>query len=130
MNRAMDIETLIQKVIDCGYQVHLALTPGYVEEVYKKALMIELADAGLEAQKEVKIQVNYKGHIVGNYFADIIVENRLIVELKAVEHLTKAFEAQLVNYLTATGIDNGLLMNFGTEKFDTRRKYRVYNPTK
>ena len=124
----MDKKTLIKKVMDCGYRVHLALTPGYVEEVYKKAMMIELADAGLHAQKEVKIQVNYKGQNVGNYAADIIVENRLIVELKAVEHLTKAAEAQLVNYLTATGIDDGLLINFGAEKYDVKRKYRIYTP--
>ena len=126
----MDMNTLIRKVMDCGYRVHLALTPGYLEEVYKKAMMIELADAGLHAQKEVKIQVSYKGQIVGDYYADIIVENRLIVELKAVEHFTKAFEAQLVNYLTATGIDDGLLINFGSEKYVTRRKFRVYTPTK
>lgn len=126
----MDMNTLTRKVMDCGYRVHLALTPGYLEEVYKKAMMIELADAGLQAQKEVKIQVSYKGHIVGDYNADIIVENRLIVELKAVEHLTKASEAQLVNYLTATGIDDGLLINFGSEKYVTRRKFRVYTPTK
>lgn len=125
----MDIETLIKKVMDCGYRVHLALTPGYVEEVYKKAMMIELADAGLQAQKEVQIPVSYKGHLVGNYYADIIVENRLILELKAVEHITKAFEAQLVNYLTATGIDDGLLINFGSEKYEPKRKYRIYTPT-
>ena len=124
----LDKNTLIRKVLGCGYRVHLTLTPGYLEEVYKKAMMIELADAGLHAQEEVKIQVSYKGHIVGNYSADIIVENRLIVELKAVEHLTKAAEAQLVNYLTATGIDDGLLINFGTEKYDTRRKFRIYTP--
>ena len=75
-----DINTLIKKVMDCGYRVHLALAPGYVEEVYKKAMMIELADTGLHAQKEVKIQVSYKGHNVGDYYADIIVENRLILE--------------------------------------------------
>ncbi len=125
----MDIDTLIKKVMDCGFRVHLALTPGYVEEVYKKAMMIELADAGLHAQKEVQIPVSYKGQIVGNYYADIIVENRLILELKAVEHITKAFEVQLVNYLTATGIDHGLLINFGSEKYEPKRKYRIYTPT-
>ena len=125
----MDINTLIKEVMDCGYRVHLALAPGYVEEVYKKAMMIELADAGLHAQKEVKIQVHYKGHIVGDYYADIIVENRLILELKAVEHITKAFEVQLVNYLTATGIGNGLLINFGSEKYEPKIKYRIYTPT-
>ena len=124
-----DINTLIKKVMDCGYRVHLALAPGYDEEVYKKAMMIEHADTGLHAQKEVKIQVSYKGHIVGDYYADIIVENRLILELKAVEHITKAFEVQLVNYLTATGIDNGLLINFGSEKYEPKRKYRIYTPT-
>lgn len=126
----MDINTLVKKVIDCGFRVHKALTPGYVEEVYRKAMMIELADSELQAKKEVQIPVKYKGHLIGNYYADIIVENRLILELKAVDHITKAFETQLVNYLTATGIDDGLLINFGSELFDARRKYRVYTPQK
>lgn len=125
----MDINSLVKKVMDCGFRVHQALTPGYLEEVYKKAMMIELADAGLNAQEEVKIEVKYKGQIVGNYCADIIVEDRLIVELKAVKHLSKAFEAQLVNYLTATGIDDGLLINFGTETYSPKRKYRIYKST-
>ena len=89
--------------------VHRHFGPGYLEEVYKNALMVELNGLGIQAEKEIPITVNYKGVRVGDYRADIIVENRLILELKAVTALCSAHEAQLVNYLNATGIDDGLL---------------------
>ena len=108
--------------------VHRHFGAGYLEEVYKNAMMVELGDIGLHADKEIPIPVNYKGRRVGDYRADIIVENRLILELKAVTTLNPSHEAQLVNYLnsTGTGIDDGLLINFGGSSLQHKHKYRVY----
>ena len=108
--------------------VHRHFGAGYLEEVYKNALVIELKGLGLECEKEVPIPVEYKGVRVGDYRADIIVEKRMILELKAVSALCAAHEAQLVNYLTATGIDDGLLINFGAASLERKHKYRVYRP--
>lgn len=106
--------------------VHRHFGAGYLEEVYKNAMMVELRDIGLHADKEIPIPVNYKGRRVGDYRADIIVENRLILELKAVTTLNPSHEAQLVNYLNSTGIDDGLLINFGGSSLQHKHKYRVY----
>ena len=122
----MDIDELCYKVIGAAMAVHRHFGPGYLEEVYKNALMVELEAAGLRSEKEVPIAVVYKGVRVGDYRADIVVENRLILELKAVAALNAAHEAQLVNYLTATGIDDGLLINFGAASLQHKHKYRVY----
>ena len=109
--------------------VHRHFGPGYLEEVYKNALMVELDTLGIQAEKEIPIAVNYKGVRVGDYRADIIIENRLILELKAVVAIHPSHEAQLVNYLNATGIDDGLLLNFGAVSLQHKHKYRVYNPS-
>ena len=109
----MDIEELITTIIQCVVDVRRILGPGYLESVYRNALMLELKLNGLDAQTEVPLTVSYKGVTVGDFRADIIVENRVIIELKAVETLNVAHEVQLVNYLTATGLDSGLLVNFG-----------------
>ena len=121
----VDIEELITEVIDAGYNVHKNLAPGYLENVYHAALMYELELRGIDADSEVPLNVFYRGKNVGIFKADILIENRLILELKAVSQLTKAHETQLVNYLTTTGIDDGLLFNFGSEKFQSKRKYRL-----
>ena len=125
-----DKELLIKDIIDAAYSVHRVLTPGYLESVYKEAMIYELSLRGLSGKTEVPIKVSYKGHPVGNFAADIIVEDCIIVELKAVENLKTAHEAQLVNYLTATGINDGLLINFGSTLIDIRRKYRIYNQSR
>ena len=125
----MDKEVLIKRVLDCAIVVRKALSPGYVEKVYENALMVELLKAGINAKQQVPIDVKYEGHVVGSYFADILVEDCVIVELKAVQELNEAHQAQLVNYLTATGLDDGLLINFGNEeKIQVKRKYRIYKP--
>ncbi len=90
--------------------------------------MRELELNGLYASAEVPLKVAYKDTVVGDFRADIIVENRVIIELKAVETLHKAHEVQLVNYLTITGIDSGILVNFGAQNIQIKRKYRIYNP--
>ena len=90
-------------------------------------MRIELAEAGLTAAQQHPIPVVYHGEIVGDYFADLIVEDRLIVELKAVQNVAKEHEVQLVHYLAATRIDDGLLINFGSS-VDVKRKFRTYKP--
>lgn len=125
----MDIEELIKLIINIAYEVRSHLVAGYLETVYKKALLIEFREAGLEVEDEVELPVLYKGHVIGDFRADIIVEGSVIIELKAVAHLLPAHEIQLVNYLTIAKKDNGLLINFGAaERLEIKRKYRVYNP--
>lgn len=125
----MDIEELIKVIINIAYEVRSHLVAGYLETVYKKALLIELGEAGLEVEDEVELPVLYKGHVIGDFRADIIVEGSVIIKLKAVAHLLPAHEIQLVNYLTIAKIDNGLLINFGAaERLEIKRKYRVYTP--
>lgn len=121
----MDDE-LTGRIIGCGIVVHTGLRSGYVEQVYQRALAYELEDAGMHVEREVRFQVRWRDRVVGEYVADLIVERRVIVETKAVLALSRAHDAQLVNYLTATGIDIGLLLNFGGPRLHVRRKYRIY----
>jgi len=122
----MKHKDLTAKTIECAYKVHNTLGFGFLESVYQNALLIELEKAGLKAQKEVPIKVFYDQKIVGDYVADIIVEDTVILELKSVKELHPAHEAQLTNYLKATGIEVGLLINFGGERVDVKRK--VFTP--
>ena len=124
----MDINDLIKKVIGAAYKVHNTLGAGFLESVYEKAMMIELNKIGLEAKRQNKMSVVYNGKIIGDFFADILVESILILELKTVDKFSNAHDRQLINYLVATGVDNGLLINFG-ESVQVRRKYRRYTPT-
>lgn len=123
----MGIESLIKHVCDSVYAVSNELRTGFLESVYQNALCIELKSKGIKCEQEVPITVTYKGAAVGFFRADIIVEDSLILEIKVVDEIIKAHEYQLVNYLTASGIDNGLLINFKGPKIDIRRKYRVFN---
>ena len=118
----MKHKELTGKIIECAYKVHNHLGFGFLESVYQNALLIELKKAGLNAKKEVPIKVFYEEKIVGDYIADIIVDDRVILELKSVKELHPAHEAQLTNYLKATGIEVGLLINFGSERVDIKRK--------
>ena len=122
----MKIDELCYKVIGAAMAVHRHFGPGYLEEVYKNALMVELEMLGVQSDTEVPIAVNYKGVRVGDYRADVIIDNRLILELKAVTTINPSHEAQLVNYLNATGIEDGLLINFGATSLQHKHKYRVY----
>ena len=122
----MNVDEICHQVIEAAMAVHRHFGPGYLGEVYKNGLMVELDAAGLRSEKEVPIAVACKGVRVGDCRADIAVENRLILELKAVVALNAAHEAQLVNYLNATGIDDGLLINFGAASLQYKHKYRVY----
>ena len=126
----MNVEDLIKLIVQCAYNVRAKLTAGFLESIYQNALFIELKDNGLSVEKEVPINVYYNNIIIGEFRADIVVDNTVVIELKAVQHLTTAHEAQLVNYLTATDIEHGLLINFGSEKIEIKRKYKTFKNTK
>ena len=126
----MNVEELIKQIIQCAYNVRKKLYAGFLESVYRNALLIELRGNGLKVDKEVPINVHYNNVIVGEFRADIIVEDSVILELKAIQKLSTIHEAQLVNYLTATKIEHGLLINFGSEKLEVKRKYRIFRNTK
>ena len=126
----MDVEKLIKLIVQCAYNVRMNLCVGFLESVYQNALFYELGNNGLSVEKEVPINVLYNNVVVGEFRADIVVENTVVIELKAVQQLTTAHEAQLVNYLTATDIEHGLLINFGSEKIEIKRKYKTYKNTK
>ena len=126
----MTIEELIKLIVQCAYNVRTNLSAGFLESVYLNALLIEFQDNGLKAEREVPINVYYNNHLVGEFRADIVVEKCVIIELKAVQHLTATHEAQLVNNLTATKIEHGLLINFGSEKIEIKRKFRTFKSTK
>ena len=112
------------QVIGLAMKVHRTLGPGFLESVYQKALLYELAKAGLQVESDRLIQVHYEGVIVGDFKADLIVNAELIIELKAVSCLIVEHEVQLVNYLTATGKDIGLLINFGGRSLEFKKKFR------
>ena len=117
----MKHKELTGRIIECAFRVHKNLGFGFLESVYQNALLIELIKAGLKAEKEKKIQVDYDGEIIGDFVADILVEEKVILELKSVKDIHPAHEAQLINYLKATEIEVGLLINFG-EKVEIKRK--------
>lgn len=126
----MEYEELTQEIIGCAMKVHSALGPGFLESVYQNALSHELRKNGVRHECERKIQVLYDGIVVGDFIADIFVEEVVIVENKAIQALAAAHEVQLVNYLTATGVDIGLLFNFGADRLEFKRKHRTYRQKK
>ena len=119
-------DPLTGKVIGCAMKVHSTLGPGFLESVYEHALAHELRKAGVIFAEQQPIDVFYDGVTVGHFTADLLVQNRLIVELKAAQSLCEAHEVQLVNYLLATGINTGLLINFGAASLEFKRKSRQY----
>ena len=117
----MNLNDITYKINGAIFEVNRVLGPGFIEKVFENALLIELRELGLRAQNQVPVNVTYKGKNVGDYVADILVEDKIIVELKTVEKLTKLHEAQLLNYLKATNIIVGLLVNFHGKKADIKR---------
>ena len=115
-------EELTGQIIKTFYKVYNGLGYGFIESIYHNAMILELTDAGLRVETEKPIAVYYNGRVVGTFAADLIVENRIILELKAKEKLLEAHEAQLLNYLRATEIEVGLLLNFGKAP-EFKRKY-------
>jgi GxxExxY protein len=116
---------LCGEIIGAAMKVHSTLGAGFLESVYQNVLIWELRKNGFKAEAERPISVHYDGQMVGAFTADVLVNDSLIVELKAIQLLAKAHEVQLVNYLAATGIDEGLLLNFGAERLEFKKKFRV-----
>ena len=113
---------ITEQIIKAFYKVYNTLGYGFLEKVYENALAIELKQQGLSVVQQAPIKVYYNGQLVGEYYADLLVEDKVIVELKAVEALADEHHAQLLNYLKATEIQVGLLLNFGPTKPEVRRK--------
>ena len=117
----MDINDITYAIRGAIFEVNSVLGPGFMEKVYENSLMVVLERRGYKVEAQVPLKVLYKNIVVGEYFADLIVEDRVIVELKTVESLDRIHEAQLLNYLKATGIKVGLLVNFKHQKADIKR---------
>lgn len=115
-------QDLTDKILKAAYAVHHELGHGFLEKVYQEALAIELTELGIPFEREKHIVITYHGKpLACDYVADFVIDNKVILELKAVSELTNAFEAQLINYLRGTGIKLGFLMNFGQPRFEFRR---------
>ena len=117
----MKYEEITKSIIACAFEVINELGAGFLESVYEKAMLIALAQKGLSAQSQYPIQVMFREKSVGDFYADIFVEGKVIVELKAVKAIAPEHQAQIINYLNATGIEVGLLINFGNPKLEYKR---------
>ena len=117
----MEINDITYAVRGAVFEVNKILGSGFLEKVYERALIYELREKGLKAESQVPLKVLYKGNPVGDYFADIIVEGCVIVELKAADRIEKIHEAQLLNYLKAAGINVGLLVNMKHPRAEIKR---------
>ena len=121
--------TISQCVIRCAFDVSNTLGAGFFEKVYENALCVEFERNGLKFQAQKSIVVNYKGFRVGEYIADIVVEDKLLLELKVVSTLCSSHDAQVMNYLKATNLSVGLLLNFGRPKLGIKRIVWQHNET-
>jgi len=117
----MELDELTYQINGAVFEVNRLLGPGFLEKVYENALAVELELQGLDFKRQVPVEVLYKDQVVGEYFADMVVQDTVILELKTVDALTKVHEAQLLNYLKATGMPVGILVNFKEEKATVRR---------
>lgn len=115
------VRRISERVIGCAYAVSNELGPGFLEAVYENALSHELLQEGLRVERQKTLDVIYKGQIVGKYVADILVDDRLLLELKAVSRLVPEHKAQVINYLKAIGVNVALLINFGTPRPEIKR---------
>ncbi len=116
-------EELTSDIINAFYKVYNALGYGFLEKVYENALAMELSQRSHEVKQQIPIQVYYESQMVGEYFADMLIDGKVVLELKAAENLAREHEAQLTNYLKATKIEVGLLLNFGREPQFKRKIY-------
>jgi GxxExxY protein len=119
--RVWPADKLTERVIQCIIAVHQTLGPGFVEKVYRRAMVVELRKQGLSFESEKHVVICYDGHEVGSHRLDLLVERRVIVELKTVEAFSRAHYAQVQSYLKATGLDVALLVNFALDRADFRR---------
>ncbi len=112
---------ITERIIEACYEVANELGAGFLESVYEKALLVALREKGIDAASQVPMAVSFRGQNVGEFFADIIVESKVVVEVKAVKRLLPEHSAQVINYLKATGMEVGLLVNFGGPKVEIKR---------
>ena len=125
MNK-LDTNSDMYRIVGCALAVYNHLKPGYLDSVYEEALEIELLDEGFSVRRQVRLPVTYKGRVLKSRFvADMVINDSHLVELKAVSNLSKAHEAQIQSYLKTTGMECGLLVNFGNLR---RLEWRVYSP--
>jgi len=120
----MEYRDLTETIIGCAYRVYNKMGFGFLESVYEKCMLIELRKEGLNAEAQKQIAVSYDNELVGEFIADIVVEDKIILELKSVKRIAQAHEVQLVNYLVATGKPVGLILNFGERKVEIKRKVK------
>ena len=120
----MKYEALTGKILESCFEVSKELGAGFLESVYEKALLVALKQKGLHVISQVPLHVKFRGVIVGDFFADLLVEDKVLIELKAVSRIANEHKAQTINYLKATGIEVGLLVDFGTPKVEY---YRLHN---
>ncbi len=120
----MEYQEVTETIIGCAYRVYNKMGFGFLESVYEKCLLIELRKAGLKTEAQISITVTYEDEIVGEFVADIIVNDSIILELKSVRRIIEIHEVQLVNYLVATGKSVGLILNFGERKVGIKRKIK------
>ena len=120
-------QELTHSIIGCAFEVINDLGSGFLESVYEKAMMIALSDAGISVEAQKPVRVCFRGKPVGDFCADLLIEDNVIVELKAVKALTPEPQAQIINYLNATGIEVGLFINFGNPKLEYKRFTRSKN---
>ena len=111
------------KILECSFEVSKELGSGFLESVYEKALLVALSQKGIQARPQVKLNVRFRGVLVGTFFADLIVEEEVLIELKAVSRILNEHKAQVINYLKATGIKTALLINFGNARVEYYRLY-------
>lgn len=123
----MQHEELTSEIIGCAMEVINELGSGFLESVYEKAMLIALQQKGLATRAQNPIMINFRGQCVGDFYADLFVENLVLVELKAVKAIAPEHQAQIINYLNATGIEVGLLINFGNPKLEFKRFTRKKN---
>ena len=120
----MEYSELTEKIIGCAYSVYNKMGFGYLESVYEECVLIELRKAGLKVESQKSLTVFYENETVGEFIADIIVNDTIILELKSAKQIIKAHEVQLVNYLVATGKPVGLILNFSESKVEVKRKIK------
>ncbi len=112
---------LTHNIIKCAFDVINELGSGFLESVYEKAMVIALAETGIFVEAQKPVTVHFRGKVIGNYYADLLIERKVLVELKAVKSLNPEHHAQVINYLNATCIEVGLLINFGNPKLEFKR---------
>ena len=120
----MEFEEITHEIIGAAYKVFKTVGFGFLESVYKKAMIIELKKKGLKVEEEKPLKVYYEDQVVGDFFIDLFVQDEIVVELKAIQSIAKEHEVQLVNYLNGVRKEVGLLINFGQSGVQVNRKYR------